>query len=99
MRVRKSVSEQPGCWTSCSVVCGVGFGYKHIPCLLLKLVGTASAGLSAIAHLYHGWIPGHGCPQDSVMNAAFHTKGLPAVAPSLSCLLVGALIPLWDSLL
>lgn len=33
------------------------------------------------------------------MSAAFPTKGLPAVAPSLSWLLFGGLIPLWDSLM
>jgi len=29
---RKSITEQPGCWTSCSAVGGVGFGYQHIAC-------------------------------------------------------------------
>lgn len=31
------------------------------------------------------------------MNAAVPIQGLPAVTPSLSCLLVGAWTPLWDS--
>lgn len=77
---------------------GLGLVQTH-PVLLFKLVGTASAGLSATAHLHRGWIPEHSFPQDCVMSAAFPTKGLPAVAPSLSWLLFGGLIPLWDSLM
>lgn len=42
----RALTEQPGCWRSCSAVCGVGFGCKRILGLLFKFMGAASAGLS-----------------------------------------------------
>lgn len=48
---RKSVSEEPGCWSSCLAACGVEFEYRHIPCLFFRFRSVVSVLVSAIAHL------------------------------------------------
>lgn len=91
---RKKVIEQPRCWTSCSAVCGVGFGCRHISCSLSEFVGASSAGLSCCTSSLQRDPRTRFVPR-TVPYCHSPIQG--RVAPSLPCLLIGALIHLWDS--